>query len=1168
MRALFLSGNNICSFSRFLGKPTPGWSGARKCDAKHWSREAEPRKTGCSKKLVPSGGKKIPFRKILITALVFFFLSLPVFAQGVSSVISIDSADKTEYRKNPVTGYEEIVLSGAVSISVSQGSTKTTITASSITYTRATDMLFANGGVTLKQTGGSAGEQNVQADTLLFNTATLEGVFDNGRVIQTQSDAINLPSGSKLIVASDIFGRDSSNTIAFKNADLTFCDDENPHWKIWASRIWLLPGGEFAFANAVFSVGRVPLLWLPAFYYPKDDFVFNPYFGYNERTGYYMQTTTYIFGRRPLDTSSGTSSSSSSSSGEALTAGLFNFMRSSSLKEQVREGLVLHNLDTDFKGNTTNYLKVKGDLYMNLGGMMGLEGVYKPSSIISNLEGGLNIGFSNTVFKNNGVYVPIGASGNTYYDSSNFLGFQLPFRYSGNLKLSMSKPFSLTVSLPIYSDPYFKEDFDTRSEYLDWIGFLLSSTKTNTETSNQISSFTWNVNASYSVPLPAFIKPYISTFNISSVTASVAFNSRAATFSDLDSTTMSDNWKSYTPNRYFFSPSQVNPFNFSSSISGTLVSIGGTSSSSSKKKTSVTLPLALDAPEEFVVEEKKTDGKTDDKPADKKDGKPDGKLNEKPEDESSEEENKNLLEDSALPELSIASLPSSSSLGGLKYTLTYSITPQVNSQISYDASKLYIPEDFDWSNFQSTYLQLKAPVSLNSSLSYRDSFASMTNSFSFTPVYQAHPKTNNYTESSLASLQKTDYNARKLDLVNTNKISFRPFVYTTAFKNTGIDWNTTTKLVETKFLGDADDWQTNPQWRYITAWDYIFTEDEDLDMKNFITSHTLSGTLAASEGDFSQTLTLSTTLPPQNDKYNATLKLVFPYVSLSFASGIEATTTTTSETDVTTWKKNPFQQSASVKLFKGTNALSLTQSLNYNLEDSYWDSFKLSLSWRTLSLSYTMSYTYGYDFDSDSGWVQKTDKDFLPYNVSLSYSTPSKTFYQWKNRIKITPSLSTSLVYDCLRPTSSYFRFVPSLTFAVNDFVNLTFSAESRNGVIFRYVQDYLGYPDVISGEKNVLVDLLNSFAFWGDDSFIDPDQVKRKSSGFKMKSLNVTLTHNLHDWDFSTSLTFKPRLETTSDGKKEYNYHPYFTLGVVWRPMSALKTNVVDEYGTWKLNP
>ena len=153
-------------------------------------------------------------------------------AEDNTTVITIDAADTSNYRKNEADGSDEILLSGNVIVSVEKGGTKLVIKSDEIIYNRTTETLFANGNIELVQSGTSAGEQTISATSLIVNTSTLEGIFDNGRAVQTQSDALNLPSGSTLIVASKIFGRDSSSTIAFKKAELTFCDDENPHWKI------------------------------------------------------------------------------------------------------------------------------------------------------------------------------------------------------------------------------------------------------------------------------------------------------------------------------------------------------------------------------------------------------------------------------------------------------------------------------------------------------------------------------------------------------------------------------------------------------------------------------------------------------------------------------------------------------------------------------------------------------------------------------------------------------------------------------------------------------------------------------------------------------------------------------------------------------------------------
>lgn len=1061
------------------------------------------------------------------------------------SVIKIESAQNTEYRKNKETGAEEIILTGSVSISVTKGSSVTKIYADSVTFNRSTDMVYAVGNVSLQQTGGSAGGQDISANSLLFNTSTLEGIFDNGRAVQTQSDAINLPSGSTLIVASDIFGRDSSGTIAFKNAELTFCDDDDPHWKIWASRIWLLPGGEFAFFNAVLFVGHVPLLYLPAFYYPKDELIFNPSFGYDERLGYYFNTTTYIFGRKPLD------SSSDDDEEDDITKGLFNFMKSTTLKEQKREGLVLHNLDSDYKGNTTDYLKIMADYYTNLGFMFGLEGVYKPGGIISNLSGNMNIAFTQTVFESGGVYTNY-TNGESYSDKSNFLGMELPFRYSAGLSFSVTKPFTFSLSLPVYSDPYFTDDFNERSEYIDWLGFLMNGDGAEEEetTSNTVSSFTWTASGSYTFKLPDFIKPYVNSLAITSFSSSLVFSSKTRStassngvYYDEEWALADSNWRTYSPERAFFYPSQVTPFKIAAKISGTIFQISG-SSSAAAKVPAFTVPLKVPdefkTPDELEKEKKENSDELEVEESEKKEL----KKNSVPETASDE-----VFSEAGFPSVSPGVTSAVTDLKGLEYSLTYSITPQYTSQLtyqSYDEHPLYKPEDFSWSNLYSSYYQIKVPTTLTSKLSYRNTFATLSNNFTFNPVYQTHPDLDGYTETQAATVKKTDYAAKKLDLTNSNTVSVKPLLYNEVLKNSSIDWNTSIKLIETEFLGDAE----NPQWNYKTP--DVFDDD-------CFTTHTLSGTLSAVEGKYSQTLTLSTKLPPQVEYYSGTLKFGFPLGSFSVATGIQQVSSTDES-----YEWNPMQQSASIKI----GDFSFTESYNYDLDEWHADSFKLSASWKNLQASYVMSYVAGYDFNKDSmTWTSKTDKEFQPYSFSISYASKSTTYYRWLNRISWTPTLSTSIVYDCLKPTNSYFTFVPGLSFKINNFLDLKFSAESRNSVIFRYVQKYTDYGDVIGGETNPFIDLYNSFKFWDDDSFYDSDQASRKASGFKIKTFSVTLSHSLCDWDMNASLTFKPRT-VTSGSKKSYDYHPYFSFSVSWRPMASMKTEIVDEYGEWQLNP
>lgn len=1111
-----------------------------------------------------------------LLAVLFFSLSSLCFSQEKKpetkrTTITIENALSTQYEKDKQTGNDIIILTGDVKISVASGSAKNVISADSIRYDRTSEMMYASGNVSLEMTSGSAGTQNVTADSLMFNTSTLEGVFDDGRVVQTKSDAINLPSGSTLVVSSDVFGRSESNTIAFKNGVLTFCDDEDPHWNIKASRIWLLPGGEFAFLNALLYVGVVPVFYLPAFYYPKDELIFNPVFGHEKRRGYYNQNTFYLYGRKPLDTSS--SSSSDDSDGEEKLKALFNFIKPSSLKEQRREGLILHNLDEDFSGDTSNYFKIMGDYYTNLGGMVGFSGNFKPKSVFTSLEASLYLGFSNTVFRSSGgTYLPYTTDGKRYYDHSNFMGFTLPFRYGGNISFSVNKPFSLSVKIPVWSDPYFSDDFVTdRTESMDWISYLMdqSSDDDDDETQTTISSFTWNLNGSYSVPLPDFLKPFVSTASVS-VTSSLVWSSKSAT--NLSNDRISDSgvlssWRSNTPNRLFYYPSQVTPVTMSGTISGTLISLGSSSSKSSASKKDVKFPVNLIAPEELLTEAEKQAKSSENvengenaetaKNAENDENQPRGE-------EKLSEDEEPLIPDSAFPKLA-GITDSASSIPGLTFTSRYSVRPNFTTQIAYNSSSLATAEDFVWGKEgqRSRMYTLKLPVTWDNNFSYGGSFLTLSNSNSYSPVWQKHPyihengkiidesgnesmETIWYSESAKTSLVKTDYAAQKQDVTSTNSVSFKPFAYIKNFKDTGITYRNTIKIVRTEFLSDefknADD---EAKYDYHYIWD-VFAEGDDEELEDSITTHALDFTVSVNEFDslFTQTFTFTSTLKPQAESYYGVLRLGFPYTTLSFETGEKKKTI-----DAEEFTSQPFKQSLSLTLFKD---LRITQSLSYNRDEKYWDSLRFSASWKNLSASYTQSYTTGYDFvkdDSGSKWTARTEKEFIPYSASLSYSLPTKTLYAWKNRVVLGAGFSTNITADLLRPTGSSFTFSPTISLKIQDFLTLSFSSTSKNSAIYKYVNPGM-YPDL--AEKNIFKDFIYGFRF-------DDDSLRRKSS-FKIKSMTFNLTHEMHDWDFTCSLKIEPKL-ITEGNLKTYTYDPSFSLSIVWNPMSAMKAEITKDY-------
>ncbi len=1105
------------------------------------------------------------------------------FAEEASvTTIKIINARQTSYKKAEDTGNDTIILEGSVELSVTKDTTSSEIKADRITYDRKTEMLYAEGNVEIVTKSNGSGNDTTTASSLLLNTSTLEGIFDGGRVVQTQSDALNLPSGSTLVVFSDLFGKSDTNVIAFKNSSLTFCDDKNPHWKINATRTWLLPGGEFAFFNALLFVGVVPVMYFPAFYYPKDELIYNPVFSYRKREGYSIQNTLYLYGRKPLDSSSSSKSTSSTtsttetnSSTESLKA-LYNFMKPSSLKKQKLEGIVLHNLDENYDGNTTNYFKFMADSYSTLGFMLGGDAHFVPSTkYVTKIDFKTMLGWSHTIFKDSTsgdylVYSP--NTGIIYDDKSNFLGVDMPFRYGFNFGFELSKPFRFSLSLPVYSDPFFAYDFEDRQETMDWISYFLSTQDKSEEeiTITEVSSLTWNLTSSYSPTIPTVLTPYLSSFSIN-LTSSVNIASTAtSTFAD----GVESEWKTATPQRKFYYPSQVTPVSINSSISGTIFQYPF------KAKTSKTVK---DVPKHFTKpDELKSDAQLEKELQEKleQEQKEAEKEEEKKEEIEEETEEEYKFVEPQFPELEFTE-STKTLANGIAYTLGYSIAPSFVNQLSYSSVPLKTSEDFDWENIRSSIITFKMPSTLNSNLTYGGNFFGLKNSLSYEPVIQKHPyiqvvdnsdvaTTGGYTEASKNTIVLSDYNAQVKTLTNTNTVSLYPFANTTMLSDTGVYWNTTLKLYRQKFIGDVD----NPKYEDLKL---------DWDDSESVTVNSLNCVIGLNELDkkFKQTLTLTSVMPPQLKQYTASLNLVFPYVTNTVSMGIQQ-----KSKEDKTWKKNPLQQSltVSIPIFATTpkfvenvseiwqkplnaffgymnSTIKFTESLNYVLQEEddvkkHFDSFKLSLSWKSISLSYVGSYTYGYDLQANEGWKVRSEKEFLPYSFSFSYSPASKTYYKWSNRIQFAPSLSTSIVADLIRPTNSYLSFAPSVTFKINQFFNLTFSSTSKNSILYWYFHDGL-YDEWGGFPGNMFKDLLDSFRFDDDNS--------RRGSGFKLKSLNMTISHELHDWSFKMTCKIEPRL-ITENNKTQYDFSPYLTIGIVWNPMESMKTEIIDEYGKWSL--
>ena len=996
-----------------------------------------------------------------------------------------------------------IVFTGGVSLSVKEGSSVSTIEADKLVYNRSENTIEAEGNVRYsRKTGGSDGAEEFIGELLLFNIDEMEGIFLDGTIKQAPRKQGQTP----FTIQSATVGRDSSGATGFKDAVLSTNPDpdEEPLWSIRASRIWMLPGNELAFANGYFSIGIVPILYLPFFYHPADEMLFHPVFGFRNREGYFVQTTTYLLGRKPLDTDSKKSGSFS------------NFMKSDRLKKQERIGLFFKNMEEDATDISPAYIKLIADTYSQLGGLIGIDGKTVPKNTpIRQLDFSLFFGMSRTLFPLNRVgsggisHSTYDTHGKRHYNKSFFMGMQVPFRYRAHINFGISQaPFQLSINMPFISDPYFKKDFFDRSEDMNWFNYLLN--KENLAKGADIgreTSFSWKINSSIR---PSFkkISPWISSFNLDTASLTVDFSSKTK-----QSVTPEE---LHAPQKDFFYPSLFKPEG-KISISGTLLSNTMFNEAPVKKN-----PDVEGIAHPFITQDKTSSETSETENANSA---------------QAENQKKDKMEflDTFIPVFK--PVYGKEFDHSISYSLSYSGDFSALQETTFASSQWNNPEDIKWKDYESRYYQLKGSAGLRGTLSYSQNLISLSSNLIISGNYQRHPWTRDVSKKPI--LELNNFKSNVYTLKNENSVTINPFVYTDLFKPVSFTWSITEILAKNTFTGTY----SNPKWEtQRVKWN-----------KDFITAHTGSavfGVILAEK--YTQKLTFSINIPPLLQAYSTSLNVSFPYGTLAASTKLFEKEKTKKK-----WFWDPFKMELNWAL---PYDIKMTQTYIYNIEDKKNERLHITFGWKYISAFYTQSREVPQKLVPGSGWVLNgTEKRFIPFALGFSFSNTSNPFtiYAWKNRIKIQLGLSSTLQFNLVRITDSYFTFAPKIIFNIHEFWDFSFGSSSRNDVIARYFQKALNLPVVIPGNTNVLTDLAQSFYFW--------DRSKREASGFKLQSLDIGFTHYLKDWTLKLNCEIKPQVKNTGS-RKYYEFSPTITFAVAWNPISDIKVEAKKKEGKFSV--
>ncbi|GHU97037.1 hypothetical protein FACS189483_01890 [Spirochaetia bacterium] len=1003
--------------------------------------------------------------------------------ESKNKTIIIESARSTEYFTLEMVDEEYARLRGDVVISLKDGEAVHRIRAWEILYNRTRNIMSASGGVEYVKEEGDTRE-TYRGESITVNIDNWDSVFmDSVSERSLSGDETTYRFAGSLITRSD------EDVTILTQATVSNGADDNAYWSISASKIWLLPGSDWAILNAVLKVGEVPVLYIPAFFFPADELVFHPVVGVRSREGPFVQTTTYIFGRPKASAASESS--------------ITRILGANSDNEQVREGLFLRSTSAKSQDPNDTRLSVLFDWYANLGGYLGTEFSLPKIGLFKSMDLSLGLGFTYNVYSVQGTYTPFPNADGVYeWNSAPFFSGTLPFRYRLNTTGSLSGAYgSFSWSLPFYSDPYVNRDLLNRSEAMDWFGMVQqgnNAADTTDTTTSVLGSYEWHLNGSVT-PKISVLAPYVSSLTISNISSTLSFQKK---------TTTDPAVRSVDPTREFYFPDKFTIFSVATSIQGTPLTLGN----------SQTAQQAADKPE------------AGDDPL--------GGLGTPRSPWEKAAEAAGVRETSQEPyRLAPPALNQRFELprqNGLRFTIDYRLDPEAASEMQFAKNNWHTVDDINWGEISSIKSSLKTGGSVTFTLTDPNtSFFNIALRAFGNASWQGYALQNEeaaeFDTQAERDAATQRVNAETFFTTSAETIAtLRPFYWDTVWGNTNIQYTLRGLLAKSVYNNSVAD----PLWNY----EYGGWNIDKLD------AHQMALNLSASVMDKVQNLSLTADLPPEHTSILA---------DATFRIWI-------TETNVRERILRPFEEEE-----RKFEPLSFTETLrfapNYSalasfVYDPELNSFTNLTSSLTLSafrLSYSMVRSRTYSLSDAGIWVLSPEgtEVFNPRDFRFDFAKTFKQEKLWNDRLSFSVNVNTNFIFDFQRYTNTRLGFSFGFTLGITKFLDLSLSTSSENAAMFRYFQDLFDLPAPIPGEKNIFIDLLNSFRFDND--------ILRRSSGFKLKTFELKLTHHMGDWDLKVTWALSPYLDQTNF-PYQYKFNNDISFVIQWVPITEIKTEIL----------
>jgi len=1019
-------------------------------------------------------------------------------------IITIESARSTEYFKIEAIDEDYARLSGEVIISLKDGDAVHRIKAWNILFNRSRNIITATGGVEYVKEEGEKVEI-FRGDSITVDLDNWSSVFLGGiseRSLQSDKTTYKF--------AGTVISRDEEEVVVLNKAIISSAENEEALWSLNASRVWLLPGSDFAVFNAVLKVGEVPMMYIPFFFYPADELIFHPVIGYRTREGTYVQTTTYILGRPKVDPSSQSS--------------LTKILGNSGDMEKKREGIFLRSTGKKKVDPNATSLKTMVDYYTNLGTYIGTDLDMPSKGVLGALNLSMGVGLTRTVYPLYGDYTPYfpDYNGTTDKNYSNLFSREVPFRYRLKTNSSVSGKYGgFSWSVPYYSDPMVDNDFLRRAEDMDWVNMLQKGAliEEDESTQSQLGSYTWQFTGQITPKFPK-MSPYINSISIASISSTVSFK-----VVDLIKTNNinPNDLRYYSPNSFFYAPDTATLYSTSVTITGTPLSFGTGAASQADDKTDTT--ELSDPLKDIGVPRSPFESK----------GKEDAQK-------------KDQFDKLVPPELSQRfDLPRT---GDVKTSLDYRFAPSGASTLKFNSNKWKRYDEINWGDMSSILNSFGGDASTTVNVNHSENFFSNSFSYMGNGTWRQYGYLNEEAEEYLTSgvpdpqkvddAKKKEYRQSFFSTSYGISSTLRPLYQNSIFGSSNLQYDLKGLAVRSKF--DESSTGENPQWDL----DYGEWTKEKID------NHQFSTNVLALVMDKTQSFSLAAALPPKDSE-------------LTWRTGLRVWVTETDANQRILFPRDEEKRKveplyATERLIFGTYG-SFTQSAVLDTEKKEFISLtsSLNLSKAGLTAAYAASRMRGYKYippdpvaGNTGGWEQKAGEETLqPRDFTLTYTKNISVKELWRNRMQFTVNTSSRLFLDLQRYTNSNFTFSLGYTLGINKFIDLSMSASSENSSVYRYLRNTPLFNDapieIPDGpQNNLFYDLTNSFRF-------DDNQL-RESSGFKMKTFHIAATHYLGDWNAILSWDMSPYRPIN---RRHYEINNEVTFLVQWIPINEFKTDL-----------